>query len=231
MSCSAPSPNSRGAAAAPIRRPARRRQRLLRALLLASLVAPAVHAQDPWEAAGVAPEQGGRAVLRRTGPAVQQSAGERPAPALAPGWWRSTLALGGIVAVVIGLAWVARKLPMPYRVLRPGLVHVLSRTPINARQSLCLVRVGSRVVLVGVSPGQLAALDTIDDPAAVAQLAAHTLGAAKSAAFDNELATQSGRFDDRANSTPHNSPPQAKIVNVRAKLAETIQRLKSTRSA
>ncbi|MCG3126166.1 MAG: hypothetical protein CHACPFDD_00996 [Phycisphaerae bacterium] len=227
MNFSARSRSERG------RRPAgaQRGTRLLAAAVLVLAYTAPAPAEDPWEAAGVAPEQGGRAVLRRTGPSAQQNSSAQRTPSLSPGWWRSTLALGGVVGGVLVLAWVVRRLPTPYRVMRPGLVQILSRTPINARQSLCLVRVGQRIVLVGVSPGQLATLDSIDDPAAVARLAAHGLGATKPAAFEQELGAQSGRFDDRANSTPHNSPPPAKIVNVRAKLAETIQRLRSRRSA
>ena len=47
-------------------------------------------------------------------------------------------------------------------------IEVLARNSINPKQSLCLVKLGSRLVLLGVSPQQVSALETISEPEEIA---------------------------------------------------------------
>jgi len=43
-------------------------------------------------------------------------------------------------------------------------IQIVARSAINTRQSLCLVRLGKRLLLVGLSPNHMAILDKIDQP-------------------------------------------------------------------
>jgi len=129
---------------------------------------------DPW--AALEPDVGPRdsRVLRRppgrtSAPLVKkgQSAGHS--------WTRTLGALAGVVGLIVLLSWgyravIGRGLPALGRVRRPELIEVVSRTPLTARQSLCLVRIGPRLVLIGQSHDTLRALDVISDADLVARL-------------------------------------------------------------
>jgi flagellar biogenesis protein FliO len=49
-------------------------------------------------------------------------------------------------------------------------LQLLSRLAISPKQSVCLIRVGRQVVLVGVTPEQISPLTVIDDPEAIGEL-------------------------------------------------------------
>ena len=91
-------------------------------------------------------------------------------------WLRTTGSLAAVVALIILLGWGYRVVaggrgPFSRRVKRPELIEIISRTALSPKHSLHLVRVGPRVVLVGMSNDSLVALDVVDDADAAARLA------------------------------------------------------------
>jgi flagellar protein FliO/FliZ len=89
-------------------------------------------------------------------------------------WYRTGL---GALAVVLGLigglyVFARRWLPSARIGGDDGVMRVLGRTALSPRQSLALVRVGRRFVVVGVSPDRVDAVCDITDSDEVADLAA-----------------------------------------------------------
>lgn len=113
-------------------------------------------------------------VRRRTAPGRSGHDGRRADS----GGWRS--GTGGVLwplAVVLGtigvLAYgVRRWMSGPKGLGGDGPIKVLARCFLSNRQSLCLVRVGRRIVLVGVTPERIAAVSEITDPEEVAHFVA-----------------------------------------------------------
>jgi len=88
----------------------------------------------------------------------------------------SLASVGSSLAVVLGLflvvAWLLRKgTPGDCPVLPKEAVEVLGRAPLTARQQVHLIRLGSKLVLVCVTPGGVEALSEVADPAEVDHLA------------------------------------------------------------
>jgi flagellar biogenesis protein FliO len=72
----------------------------------------------------------------------------------------------------LGLAWLYRKSqPQGTAKLPLELVQVLGRTNIAPRQSMMVVRFGSKLLLVSQQPGQTETLAEISDPEEVDRLA------------------------------------------------------------
>jgi flagellar biogenesis protein FliO len=109
----------------------------------------------------------------------------------------------------------------------PGLIEVISRTSLSPRQSLCLVRVGPRLVLVGVSQDSMRALDVIEDGSAASRLsgeAARRKSDSVSAEFDSWLQEESGAYARPDEQTFETS---TRMGDVKRQLAGTIRRIKA----
>jgi len=85
---------------------------------------------------------------------------------------QTLLALAIVVALIYACRYVLRRLGKGARPggADSGVIEVLSRTGIGARQQLLLVRLGRRLVLVGCWPSGMAGLSEITDPAEVSAL-------------------------------------------------------------
>jgi len=85
--------------------------------------------------------------------------------------WRTFGSLLIVLALIIAVTYIFRRLALGGRGgLAPSGVEVLARNSINPKQSLCLVKLGPRVLLLGLSPNQMTALHTIEDPDEVAEV-------------------------------------------------------------
>jgi flagellar biogenesis protein FliO len=87
------------------------------------------------------------------------------------GWfdmlWPLVLVLGGIAL----LFWAARRyLPGMRRMTGSRAVTVLARTYLSPRQSINVVRLGRRILVVGQSADALSALGSISDPEEVSEI-------------------------------------------------------------
>ncbi len=186
-------------------------------------------ATDPWEA--IAPDRD-RVLIRRSTP--RHAADAAPArPTAAPGWLRTAGSLAAVVALIMLLAWGYRavtggSLSLGSRGRIAGLIDVVSRTALSPRQTLVLVRVGPRMVLLGVSPERIDTLETIADEALVARLA----GAAArerpdsiSAEFRQALHDQQQRFEAEA-PPAHDGAADATRDDLTERLARALRRVR-----
>lgn len=116
-------------------------------------------------------------------------------------WVRTLGSLAGVVAIILFLSWGAKSMRNVggsfNRPRKAGLIEVISRTSISPKQSLCLVRVGPRMVLIGVTQERLQALDVITDPEVVSGLAGAAVSVQRvteDRAFVNRLEKEGARY-------------------------------------
>lgn len=93
-------------------------------------------------------------------------------PKLGAGWLLNTMAaLGVVIALILGLRWVARRSGVAGKAVgSSAAVEVLSRTTIAPRNHIVLLRVGPRVLVVNDSGQGMRTLANIDEPTEVAEL-------------------------------------------------------------
>ncbi|MBB5016719.1 flagellar biosynthetic protein FliO [Rehaibacterium terrae] len=90
------------------------------------------------------------------------------APAAAPFSTASTLggtvmALLIVVAVILALGWLLRRLPGA-TVRGHGPLRVVAALPVGVKERVLLVAVGERQLLIGVTAQQITLLQTLDTP-------------------------------------------------------------------
>ena len=98
-----------------------------------------------------------------------------------------------VVGTICGSAYFFRRLVNPGH--KPGAdnaIKVLSRQYLSSKQCLCLVRLGGRLVLLGVTPDRICAVAHIDDPEEVAGIMGDVSRAGGST-FSAALAAFAGR--------------------------------------
>lgn len=201
--------------------------------------------QDPWSDPDIAAPRMDDGVLRRPGVSNQPataSTGATTPSILQSSWIRTAASLGGVVALILFLGWGYRwlagasgALPLGLRGRQANMIEVLSKTSIAPRQTLCLVRVGTRLVLVGATHDSLRALDVVDDPDAVAQLlglAARQRPDSLSGEFNNFLTHESAAFDAAVSDDEEDTSAQMPrnyndpLSSLGQKLANTVKRLR-----
>ena len=190
---------------------------------------------DPWSAVEPkSPEQQSRTLQRRstggTSPLVAGKA-EQDGQSMI----RTLVALAGVVGLIVLLAWGYRaaaggRLSLLRKLRRPGLIEVVSKTSLSARQSLCLVRIGPRLVLIGQSPDDLRALDVIDNADLAAKLlgqAAQERAGSSQAEFHDCLEREAKGYQIEDSELDERISPEAlQIAGVRQGLRDTIQRIR-----
>jgi flagellar biogenesis protein FliO len=88
-----------------------------------------------------------------------------------PSLWRTSLSLLVVLALIGGGAYLFRRFTQGAGRWRNSQgMTVLARSVINPKQTLCLVKFGRRLVLVGVSPNHMASLDTVEDPEEISHI-------------------------------------------------------------
>jgi flagellar protein FliO/FliZ len=84
---------------------------------------------------------------------------------------QTAAALAAVVAVLLLLRYLLKRLAMPTAKGRLGAMEVLGRLAVAPRQYVLLVRLGRRMLLIGASGGEMQTLTEITDPAESAELA------------------------------------------------------------
>lgn len=116
--------------------------------------------------------------IQRREPARADSSSPREQPASErraeqPVVWRfqDVLPLVAVVGVILAAAVLIKRF-LPARVLMNGggVLEVVTRLAVSPKQQLILVRLGRRLVLLGLSAERMSSLETIDDPDQVATL-------------------------------------------------------------
>ena len=95
------------------------------------------------------------------------------------------------LAIVVGLVFLTRFMIRRFggsaaQGGRGEPIEVLTRMPVGVRQQLLLVRLGSKLVLVGQSPGGLRSISEITDPEEIEQLL-HEVRSTRGGAFGSLL--------------------------------------------
>jgi flagellar biogenesis protein FliO len=84
---------------------------------------------------------------------------------------RTLAALGAVILLVLVAArWVKPLLSRMKHVQGGDMIEVLGRAYLSPKQALCLVRVGRRIHLLGVSAERIVGLGQVEDPGEVAEL-------------------------------------------------------------
>lgn len=113
-------------------------------------------------------------------------------------WYRNGMvALGGVLAVMFGIVWLLRRYVPSVRSMGAGPLKVVARTHLSPKQSVALLQVGRRHVLVGVTPDHLTNLGHIADPDETFNLRARTSnpsGAGQAGEFDTALETEAAQY-------------------------------------
>jgi flagellar biosynthetic protein FliO len=108
-------------------------------------------------------------------------------------WWRTLGALTLVIGLILGMRWVLRRTSrMRSSSGSSQVIEVLSRTSISPRQSLLLVRVGQRMLVVGAGE-TLTTLAEIDDPTQVAELLG-SVEQARASSLTNTFARALGQW-------------------------------------
>ena len=125
-------------------------------------------------------------VRKAKGPGELKETGGPKLTAL-PSLWQTVGSLLIVLAVIIAATYLFRRLTLGRQAGgRSKGIELLARTSVNPKQSLCLVKLGGRLLLVGLSPNHMAALQMIEDPDEVAQVLGQ-LEASKSHSVSNSF--------------------------------------------
>ncbi len=190
---------------------------------------------DPWSAVEPEfPDRESRPLQRRPTDRKSPVLAGKAEPSKRP-TARTLGALAGVVGLIVFLAWGYRamasgNLSLLGKARRPGLIEVVSKTSLSARQSLCLVRIGPRLVLIGQSPETLRALDVIDDADLAAKLvgeAARKRTGSSQAEFHDCLEREARDYRTNDDAISETITPEApRIADVRQTLTNTIRRIR-----
>lgn len=133
------------------------------------------------------------------------SNGNRDAQGVGPkdyGWWEVTKMLFWVVVVTLGIYGTAklvkRYVPAARNIFGGAALKVVGRMHLSPKQSIIVVKVGRRMVVVGVTPTEMRALTEITDPEEVAEMDRDIAGPAKGATtreFGQELKEASKEYE------------------------------------
>lgn len=117
-----------------------------------------------------------------------------------PGLIRDLWPLLVVLVLVAAIALFLKKF-IPARRLMSGsqVLRIVARTHVTPKQQLMLVKLGRRMVLLGVSPERINTLSTVDDPDQVASLlgeAASSQDHSSSQAFAESMREEAGAYAD-----------------------------------
>jgi flagellar biogenesis protein FliO len=177
--------------------------------------------------------QGGDAAIARAG---GRNTGE--------GWLariRGLWPLAVVLALIGALVLLARRLlPRQWRGGAAGrtMVDVLGRHALSARQSVALLKVGRRIVLVGLAPDRITHLDTISDPDEVAELVGRSTSGKNgslTSTFEREVLREAAAYepsrDDEAVGADARSDRTAAYLAARQQLRGLLNRVRSMAGA
>lgn len=163
----------------------------------------------------------------KLGQVGQTSARSRELP-----WYRGAVfSLALVLAAIAALALLLRRLLPSFRPGGVGLVEVVGRTHLSPKQTLNLVRVGRRLVLVGATSERLNALCQIDDPREVMEILARVPGSSTlgSVGFEEALteATRSFEEEDLEAGEVAQMPSAARLDEAKGRVQGLLARLKT----
>ena len=129
-------------------------------------------------------------------------------------WYRNGfVAIGAVLLLIAIVAWGLKRFG-PKAQLGSSAIRILSRSHLSPKQSLALIRVSDRVMLVGITPDRISHLTTFNDPVGVDIMSASTsANAVPREPFDGLLDSESMLFEVDDNVEEH--VPSADLGTVR----------------
>lgn len=132
------------------------------------------------------------AIVSRGGSGSEAEGRAAPAPME---WGNGLWALGLVLAAIAGCYFLVRRFVPGSVMSEQDGMRIIARAAVTPKQSLALVRVGRRLVMVGVSPESMATLAEITDPEEVDEMSLsieHHVG--RSSGFGRYLSRESAGF-------------------------------------
>lgn len=96
-------------------------------------------------------------------PLVGWSAEALAKPSTAAALMQTLVGLGVVVALILTLAWVSRRLSGG-RLGNTSFMKILAVQPLGAREKIILVDVAGQQMMLGVTPGRIVTLHVFDEP-------------------------------------------------------------------
>jgi flagellar biogenesis protein FliO len=150
-------------------------------------------------------------------------------------------AMGVVLAMIVAGALAFKRYGARFRAAVGAggrTMEIVSRLALSPKQSLCLIRLGRQLVLVGVTPEQIGRLLVIDDSETVAELIASSSGQSgkgPGSAFGRLFSRESATFDDlvEAADVPAETPlgsDDRRFRQARLELSGLLDKLRSRQS-
>jgi flagellar biosynthetic protein FliO len=133
-------------------------------------------------------------------------------------WYRSGLtSLVIVLAAIAGVTLLVRRLLPSMRNVSGGVVEILGRNHLSPKQSLALVRIGRRLLLVGITPERLSTLCEIDEPQEVADLLGRAPRRANEGENFDELLSGAARvFEEAEAASPRSRAHDSTMPELRS---------------
>jgi flagellar biosynthetic protein FliO len=151
-------------------------------------------------------------------------------------WYRSgLLSLVAVLVVIALLAYLARRFVPSVRTMNGGAIEVLGRSHLASKQTLVLVRIGRRVLLLGTTGDRIATLCEVQDPGEVAELlvsASRGSQGANADQFSGALHSSATGFrDGDASAVEFVRGPSDELSRTKGRLQSLLGRLESMRES
>jgi flagellar biogenesis protein FliO len=111
-----------------------------------------------------------------------------------------------------------------------GVLRVVGRAALSSKQSVALIQLGRRFVMVGISGDRLNRLCEVGDPDEVAELAARTgaMPASRAGAFDDLLLREAADFGEHHEGDPEGARSiRTNVGRTPKRLSGLLQRLRA----
>ena len=145
------------------------RTRRPRALAIAATWLATAPSSAPAQAPAASPPSIARAEARSRPLAPPRVRPDSTASDPGGGWWLGTAGIAAALAAFGGVSLASKRF-LPSR--DSGPIRVVGRSALSPKHSACLLRVGDRVLIVGLGPqGAPSTLGEVTDPAELARLA------------------------------------------------------------
>ena len=128
-----------------------------------------------------------------------------------PSLFKAFTSLLVVLGLIVVFAYIFKRFALgSNRPGNSGAIEIIARTVVNPKQSLCLVKLGERLLLVGLSPNHIAALTNLDDPEEIVRImgiveqdSVHSVSNTFSRLFHREANIYDDHEIDEANESPH----------------------------
>jgi flagellar biosynthetic protein FliO len=170
------------------------------------------------------PRGGGKAAQRSASATTPPDVPTRP-------WYRSgPAALAVVLAAIVGVAWLARRYVPSVKKMADGPLKVVGRAYLSPKQSVALVQVGRRHVLVGVTSDRLTNLGHIADADESFHLkveAARPDPVSTGNRFEELLATEAAEYAEFESGPPPPSDNPSQLRETMGELRSLMGRLRT----